>query len=721
MRSISFLEIPHRRDYLLTTIGKRLRNRFARDKSTALPPIDLIGPHQVPRGCPPTGWYHYGTGRITAVVDPERPAKREWIWATLVIVHEHLHWLWNFVPKAFGLQTALEYRIWNVMLDCSNEQRAIIEDGWSRRILKRGRALILQEQRARWEESLRRLKAKGVPVTSSDPIGRIISMGLRVAPLYEAGDLVLGCHTVLAAKGHNILRRLYKDRVDSTELWGLLEQEVGPPSENIARQWPEAFTLALDCWRARNEFKRAEIVREFINLFPPPAPDETEPSGGFDVGGHMGAHDQNPAQPKGAPGDGAGREGGSNAGAPQSDEETADSDPGGDSSGENKEGGCSASDGDPDEGDGQQGSEDPDGSDSPNGASSEEAGEAGGEGSQSQNRQAGSSSSACKPSDHSSEKPSADSGNGQPSSGPLSFDPADSAKNGAVQDPVEPDDDPDDVQRETQELQKEGVPWCPGGRYLRGADRVVPAVPTGLIRDAQPYANELRSLLKLASVPRSIRRDDKGRVIARIVARAPDAARPFRNFSRVEKGLAPTVFIWAGLDSSGSMKLRSKWVRAQVACMAVSLACDATGVRYVITMSRTNVQLAGEGVKPERGRCLIAGADHHQDGDNYVFTLPSVSERILKRTESVRVAILITDGEPCGPREIKAEVDKLRARGIIVIGVGLDLEYEEAEGLKRIFGEKGCVFTLNGETRNFAILLSQALNAAVQKGVRETV
>ncbi|MGH9759338.1 MAG: hypothetical protein ACREAC_00705, partial [Blastocatellia bacterium] len=175
MGLISFLEIPHRREYLMATIGSRLRNRFARDKSTALPPIDLIAPHLVPRGCPPTGWYHYGTGRITAVIDPARPAKREWTWATLVIVHEHLHWLWNFVPLAFGLKTDLEYRVWNVMLDCSNEQRAIIEDSWARRILKRGRALVLEEQNARWVESLRVLKARGLPVTNSDPVGRIIS------------------------------------------------------------------------------------------------------------------------------------------------------------------------------------------------------------------------------------------------------------------------------------------------------------------------------------------------------------------------------------------------------------------------------------------------------------------------------------------------------------------------------------------------------------------
>ncbi|MGH9760793.1 MAG: VWA domain-containing protein, partial [Blastocatellia bacterium] len=174
-------------------------------------------------------------------------------------------------------------------------------------------------------------------------------------------------------------------------------------------------------------------------------------------------------------------------------------------------------------------------------------------------------------------------------------------------------------------------------------------------------------------------------------------------------------------DSSGSMGYCGKWLKAQIACMAVNLACDGSGVAHLITMSRTNLQLAGEGIKPERGRCLIAGASYHQDGDNYCATLPCVSERILGRKEGIKVAILITDGIPNGPDEIKTEVDKMRSRGIITIGVGLDLEEREVEGLRKIFGEKGCVFTRQGDNSNFAILLSQALNIAVQKGAKASV
>jgi hypothetical protein len=245
---------------------------------------------------------------------------------------------------------------------------------------------------------------------------------------------------------------------------------------------------------------------------------------------------------------------------------------------------------------------------------------------------------------------------------------------------------------------------------------VVPADPGRLIRAAQPYANDLRQRLKLANKPEVSRRDDRGRVIPRVVARVPDAQKPFKDRTAVESGLAPTVFVWVGLDSSGSMELRSKWEKAKVACMAVSLACQATGVHYLITMSRTTVKLAGEGIRPERGNCLIAGADYHRDGDNYANTLPAVSKQLQERKEAVKIALIITDGVPNCSQHVKVEVDRMRGKGMITIGVGLDLVPNEATGLQDIFGERDCVFTLEHDKGNFAILLSHVLNTAVRKG-----
>jgi hypothetical protein len=220
----------------------------------------------------------------------------------------------------------------------------------------------------------------------------------------------------------------------------------------------------------------------------------------------------------------------------------------------------------------------------------------------------------------------------------------------------------------------------------------------------------------LANKPEVTRRDDRGRVIARVVARVPDALKPFKDRTGLESGLAPTVFVWLGLDSSGSMELRSKWEKAKVAGMAVNLACQATGVHYLITMSRTIVKLAGEGIRPERGNCLIAGADYHRDGDNYAHTLPAVSKQLQERKEAVKIALIITDGVPNCSQHVKLEVARMRGKGIITIGVGLDLVPDEARGLQDIFGERDCVFTLEHDKRNFAILLSQVLNTAVQKG-----
>lgn len=276
---VTFLAIDKWREYLEYTIGRKLRDFFARNKGASIPPVTFYTPQQASAArLPQTGWYDYSEQRIGIVINPERNPKREWVWATLAVVHECLHWLFNHSPILVNVEKPLERRILNIFRDASNEQRGLLEFAWSRQIIRRGRRVILDEYFA--------ARRGGQCCTGS--------------PVYEAANLTLVAHTLLAARGFRLLRHLYSGKATPMAIWAVLEPVVGPPPSAVADDWPQAFDLAVRAWKERNEFDRADLVREFIALFPHADAVDQPPESPVDIGGHIGEETPASGDPPGA-------------------------------------------------------------------------------------------------------------------------------------------------------------------------------------------------------------------------------------------------------------------------------------------------------------------------------------------------------------------------------------------------------------------------------------
>jgi hypothetical protein len=127
--------------------------------------------------------------------------------------------------------------------------------------------------------------------------------------------------------------------------------------------------------------------------------------------------------------------------------------------------------------------------------------------------------------------------------------------------------------------------------------------------------------------------------------------------------------------------------------------------------------LAGKGVCIEKGNALIAGMKSHSGGDNYLNMLPQLINLVLKRSEEVKVLLVLTDGMPGAKHLLKPMVDNARKKGVIVIGVGLELSKNEIAGMKLIFGD-GPDQTVIAKTAGFARLTAEVLSNAVTRGAR---
>ena len=691
---VTFLAIDKWREYLEYTIGRKLRDFFARNKGASIPPVTFYTPQQARAArLPQTGWYDYSERRIGVVINPERNPKREWVWATLAIVHECLHWLFNHSPILVGIEKPLERHVMNIFRDASNEQRGLLEFAWSRHIIRRGRRVILDEYLA---------ERAGLP-------------GGNCSPVYEAANLTLVAHTLLAARGLRLLRQLYDGKATPMALWGVLEPVIGSPPASIAQDWPQAFELAVRAWKERNEFDRADLVREFIALFPRPDAVDQPPDSPVDIGGHIGEEKPASGDPPGA------------ASLPdqQQSRKGSDNKPG--QEGESSRAGASGNqqpEGQPDSSSDEEGSQQgtSDQSDE-SGASTEGPSGSGDHGGDSGEAEKTGSGKLDGGSEGQSDSSSSDAGRNADSA-PLALDPDDPLdarrSDGASEDGADEQDDRHAVAADLKDLNREAETWVPGAAPDESGDRIYPADPRDLVNRARSYAAELAAQLRISERPEIRGRSKRGRALARVVARQPDAKNPFLQKQGVVKRFAPGAFVAVLVDSSGSMLAGSKWPSAQLAAMAAHLACEQASVPHVILMSRTLKQLAGVGLASTRSKVLIAGAGPATGGDHYTVTLPKALQKIAKRAETVKIVIVITDGMPHNLQLLKQQVEQARRRGMIVVGVGLDLNTVEATGMKIIFGAEDVVIarSSDGGGKCFAATLGQTITAAVTRGKR---
>lgn len=635
---LSFNFLPHRREFLDTSIGTKLRDDFAYNSFVPLPKVRLFSPDEArAAGFDPNkglGWFNFQSTEIGILVFNDRPPDEAWKMATGVTVHEHLHWLWSLSPVTVGCQNESDRFVMNVFTDAANEQRAMIESRWAQKYLRRTRQMLLPKAWA----------------------------GNVSEPLYRAGFFTLAVHTLLSVKGGRIMRRLHKSEAPETmakELWTLCERQFGQKMpESEMETWLKAFSLSLQAWTADNDFTRFDIAQKFIALFPQPATEP--PDNPLDMGGHMNDNCERTEGPSGSTKSGKpilslkpgskpnGNSDGSGAGNPATDEKDGDKKPGDSSGSKDKP---------------------EDGSDSKNGESD--------------------------------------------SLTPLAFDEAPSPD-------AEEKAELDQISQELTELNKPSKA-IPGAivTSLPG-DKVYPTDPRELVKASQTDAAVLAERLRIVARPRGRTQDTRGRVVSRIVAFDPTAQKPFKNRVSAVKGFAPKVFVGFVGDTSGSMRTAGKIEAARRAGMTVHLACVKEKVAHLIATSRTLEMLAGKGVSVEKGNALIAGMRSHAGGDNYINMLPQLINLVQKRPEEVKVLLVLTDGMPGAKHMLKPMIDNARAKGVIVIGIGLQLNKNEIAGMKEIFGD-GSDQTVIATVSGFARLTAEVLSNAVTRGSRRRV
>jgi len=287
-----------------------------------------------------------------------------------------------------------------------------------------------------------------------------------------------------------------------------------------------------------------------------------------------------------------------------------------------------------------------------------------------------------------------------------------------VPDLVDDEDAPGDgpgVASELDALSENAGVWRPVVPHLSTvvAETITPRPGRDLLAMAQADGVELGRRIKASRAPKVRVRSERGRAVARIIARVPDASRPFRSRAVSEPELTPDVFVAVIVDTSSSMNERGKIVAARRAAMTVAVACETARAPYVIVTSRRALHVGGDGSDLARTSAALSGMTGGAV-DGLATTLGPILEAVALRPEPVRVAIVLQDGEPCDPTAVGRVVERHRQQGAIVVAVGLDLTEAEAAGLRAVFGPTACLTTAAGLVRD----LGTSVSAAIARSVR---
>jgi len=257
--------------------------------------------------------------------------------------------------------------------------------------------------------------------------------------------------------------------------------------------------------------------------------------------------------------------------------------------------------------------------------------------------------------------------------------------------------------------------WAPlrARRIHTLREYVEPRSGRRLLAAAEAQAAELARSIEATRTPSVLREGTRGRVRARIVAKDPAHPRPFRERVNEKLSLGPGVFVGAMLDTSGSMGITGRIEAAREAAMALALACDRTRTPCVTVTSRGLVHVAGDGLPAHRAAVLLEGLVPSGD-EGFPSTLEPFLDAISRRGEQVTIAVIVMDGMPVDAERLVPVIHEYRRRGALIIGLGLDLNAHEAEGLARLFGREAVL----APRAKFAAALASVVSAAIARGVR---
>ena len=310
--------------------------------------------------------------------------------------------------------------------------------------------------------------------------------------------------------------------------------------------------------------------------------------------------------------------------------------------------------------------------------------------------------------------------------------------------PDKPDEeeaaDAKDVSNDVNAASQPAKTWGPGAPLgdPRPEDTVQPADPHDLAMRALPHAAALREHLKLTQDAVIVEHSRRGRADAGIIARDGDHPMPFRAAISEEAVLGPGVCVVELADTSGSMV--AKWSPVRVAMMASHLAMQEACVPHFIATSRRLKLVASPELNDDQARGLIAGMEAaYGGGDNFENSLGVAIDQLLRwtpaqinaafastvdnrafvpRDEYVRILVVVHDGQPCDTHAFRKAVLRGRSSGIVVVGLGLELDESDAQGMVRLFGKDDLVLA---SSHDFAPKLGLTITAAVERGMRASL
>lgn len=486
-------------------------------------------------------------------------------------------------------------------------------------------------------------------------------------PLYNAAWLTLAAHTVLMCETRKNgkltqLEKLYRGKLNAAEVWPAIEKIIGPPDPCIEKEWLDALHLAISAWIIRLTEPQAEFIRQFRALFPepvkPPMPSI------WDIGGEHG--------PGGGNGNGplcpATKAGGKIKPAPSqpdsSDPDTDDDEPG-----------------EP---------EDPE-----------------------------------DPSDDSPPEVIDISGDGDEDLDDNSTPPT------LQHSPHDPT--PQSIDDEIRDMNQPVPPFCPRApvRDSQGMSEttIQPVDPSRALTTARGPAGQLAAQLRITRAPRIQRHSIRGRIDTRVIAREPDAEKPFLQRSDEETNAMLGCYLLLKMDTSGSMNKGNKRSAISHAGLVAHLACEMTKTSHSIVTSRTLRLLAGEGLTLRRGtrfpepfrvsgvraHALLASLSSAGEAgayDDYDITCSIALKVVQQRAEPVKIMLIVTDGG-ISVESMQTLIVTAAHTGVLVFGVGLDLESEEQTLMRLIFGEQRVVLA---SSSNFVAPLARTIVAAVRLG-----
>ena len=211
---------------------------------------------------------------------------------------------------------------------------------------------------------------------------------------------------------------------------------------------------------------------------------------------------------------------------------------------------------------------------------------------------------------------------------------------------------------------------------------VKPAPYLDIVAQVQPQVEELAALLGVKPKSSEQESSPRGqRFSVREWLHQPTT--PFTVEEDAPKE-PPTLAFRVLIDHSTSMNHGERMRQARIGAMLLHLVGVRLSITHEIALTPNDLRIANL-TSGERGLALIAGIAGQTSYEGVETTLAAHAEELLATKADIRMILVIHDGYPDSPNQIKALCQTLRGK-VEVIGLGLDYDRWMVHAMKDLFG-----------------------------------